>query len=78
MLGAREKVTQIEKDVSAQATVAGINGDFFSATDGHPAGVFMTGGVLAHPPLASRSSIAINLPYRLSVYKLLGLLQPLQ
>ena len=27
MLGGREKVTQIEQDVSAQATVAGINGD---------------------------------------------------
>jgi hypothetical protein len=60
VLGVREKVTQIEKDVSAQATVAGINGDFFSATDGHPAGVFMAGGVLAHPPLASRSSIGVD------------------
>lgn len=60
VLGGREKVTQIEKDVSAQATVAGINGDFFSATDGHPAGIFMAGGVLSHPPLASRSSIGVD------------------
>jgi Phosphodiester glycosidase/FlgD Ig-like domain len=60
VLGGREKVTQIEKDVSAQATVAGINGDLFSATDGHPAGIFMTGGVLAHPPLGSRSSIGVD------------------
>ena len=47
MLGGREKLTQIEQDVSGQATVAGINGDLFSATDGHPAGIFMSGGLLA-------------------------------
>ena len=60
VLGGREKVTQIEKDVSSQATVAGINGDLFSAGDGHPAGVFMSGGVLAHPPYGSRSSIGVD------------------
>jgi len=58
--GGRERVTQIEKDVSSQATVAGINGELFNATDGHPAGVFMSGGVLAHPPLAGRSSIGVD------------------
>jgi Phosphodiester glycosidase/FlgD Ig-like domain len=60
VLGGREKVTQIEQDVSSQATVAGINGDLFSAADGHPAGIFMSGGVLAHPPFGSRSSIGID------------------
>ena len=60
VLGAREKVTQIEKDVSSQATVAGINGDQFNSTDGHPLGIFMSGGVLVHPPLGSRSSIGID------------------
>ena len=60
MVGGREKVTQMEKDVSAQATVAGINGDLFSATDGHPAGVFMSGGVLEHPPVGTRSSIGVD------------------
>jgi Phosphodiester glycosidase/FlgD Ig-like domain len=60
MVGGRERVTQIEKDVSSQATVAGINGDLFSSIDGHPAGVFMSGGVLEHPPLAGRSSIGID------------------
>lgn len=58
--GARERVTQIEKDVSSQATVAGINGDFFSATSGQPSGVLMSGGVLLHPPLSTRSSIGID------------------
>ena len=60
VLGARQRVTQMEKDVSAQATVAGINGDLFSATDGHPAGIFMQGGLLLHPPLSTRSSIGVD------------------
>jgi hypothetical protein len=60
VLGGRERVTQIERDLSSRATLVGINGDLFNATDGHPAGVFMSGGALAHPPLASRSSIGID------------------
>lgn len=60
MVGGREKVTQLEKDGSAQATVAGINGDLFSAIDGHPAGIFMSGGVLEHPPVGTRSSIGVD------------------
>src|SRR3954453_2376662 len=43
VLGGLERATQIEKDVSASATVAGINGDLFSPTDGHPSGVFIQG-----------------------------------
>ncbi len=58
--GGRERVTQIEKDVSPRATVAGINGDFFDSTDGHPAGIFLSGGVLEHPPLSTRSSIGVD------------------
>ena len=50
----------MEKDLSATATVAGINGDLFSAADGHPSGIFMTGGVLTHPPLSARSSIGVD------------------
>jgi hypothetical protein len=60
VLGGRERMTQIERDLSSRATLVGINGDLFNATDGHPAGVFMSGGALAHPPLASRSSIGID------------------
>ena len=60
MTGGRERVTQLEKDVSAQATVAGINGDFFDPGDGHPAGVYLANGVLLHPPLASHSSIGVD------------------
>jgi hypothetical protein len=60
VMGGRERVTQIQKDVSNQATVAGINGDLFNVQDAHPAGVFMQGGVLLHPPLSTRSSIGVD------------------
>src|SRR6266536_2385145 len=60
LTGGRERVTQIEHDVSAQTTVAGINGDFAKAADSHPAGIVVQGGVLEHPPLAGRSSIGID------------------
>jgi hypothetical protein len=60
MTGGRERVTQIERDVSGQATVAGINGDFFDQRDGHPTGALITGGVLLHPPVGSRSSIGVD------------------
>jgi len=60
VLGGKQRVTQMEKDVSSQMTVAGINGDLFSAGDGHPAGIFMQGGLLLHPPLSTRSSIGVD------------------
>lgn len=50
-----ERVTEMERDASTQATVAGINGDF-----AHPSGIFMAGGVLVRPPLQTRSSIGID------------------
>jgi exopolysaccharide biosynthesis protein len=58
--GGKQRVTQMEKDVSSQATVAGINGDLFNATNGRPSGVFMQGGLLLHPPLSTRSSIGVD------------------
>jgi hypothetical protein len=53
--GPLEPVTQIERDVSPQATVTGINGDF-----SHPSGIVISAGVLLHPPLQRRSSIGID------------------
>jgi exopolysaccharide biosynthesis protein len=55
----RERVTEIEKRLSATATVAGVNGDLFNFGDGHPSGVLMRNGVLDHPPLAGRTSIGV-------------------
>ena len=34
----------------------------FNATDGHPAGIFMQGGLLQHPPLGTRSGDRTELP----------------
>ncbi len=56
----REKVTDMQKRMSASATVAGVNGDLFNWNDGHPSGVLIRNGVLEHPPLADRSSIGIG------------------
>jgi Phosphodiester glycosidase/FlgD Ig-like domain len=58
--GGTERVTQLERDVGAQATVAGVDGDLFRAADGRPSGVFVQAGLLVHPPLAGRSSIGID------------------
>ncbi len=58
--GGKQRVTQLQKDVSNQMTVAGINGDLFNAVDGQPAGIFMQGGLLLHPPLSTRSSIGVD------------------
>lgn len=60
VMGGKQRVTQLQKDVSNQMTVAGINGDLFSAADGQPAGIFMQGGLLLHPPLSTRSSIGVD------------------
>jgi exopolysaccharide biosynthesis protein len=55
----REKVTDMERRLSATATVAGVNGDLFNWNDGHPSGVLIRNGVLEHPPLAERTSLGI-------------------
>src|SRR4051812_16609157 len=56
--GAPERITQLEKNVSGQATVAGINGDF--SKNNLPSGVYMQGGVLMHTPLSTRSSAGVD------------------
>jgi hypothetical protein len=56
----RERVTSMQRRVSAEATVAGVNGDLFSWTDGHPTGGLIRGGVLDKTPADSRSTIGID------------------
>ena len=36
---ARERLSDLERDVSGTSTAVGINGDFSSGTDGHPSGM---------------------------------------
>jgi flagellar hook assembly protein FlgD len=56
----RERVTSMQRSISASATVAGVNGDLFNWNDGHPSGMLMRSGVLDSPPLADRSSVGIG------------------
>jgi hypothetical protein len=53
-------VTRMQRDLASTATTAGIEGDFFHAADTRPSGIWISGGLLAQPPLASRSSIGID------------------
>jgi hypothetical protein len=56
----RERVTLMQRRVSGEATVAGVNGDLFSFSDGHPTGALIRGGVLDSAPVGFRSSIGID------------------
>src|SRR4051812_49752524 len=56
----RERVTSMLKRVSGDATVAGVNGDLFSWTDGHPTGGLIRGGVLDSAPVDFRSTVGID------------------
>lgn len=58
--GGRDRLTQIERSLAAQATVVGIDGDFPAGTAAQPAGIVMQGGALEHTPLLLRSSIGID------------------
>jgi flagellar hook assembly protein FlgD len=56
----RERVTAMQRRVSAEATVAGVNGDLFSWTDGHPTGGLIRGGILDRGPADFRSTIGMD------------------
>jgi phosphodiester glycosidase len=56
----RERVTSMQKRVSAEATVAGVNGDLFSWTDGHPTGGLIRGGILDSAPVDFRSTVGFD------------------
>ena len=56
----RERVTSMQRRVSSDATVAGVNGDLFSWTDGHPTGGLIRGGILDSAPVDFRSTIGID------------------
>jgi len=58
-ISGRERLTAIEKRASPAATVAGVNGDFYSAS-GEPVGIVLRGGLLDHAPDADRSSIGVG------------------
>src|SRR5262245_16241460 len=65
----KERVTDMEKDVSQTATVAGVNGDLFNFKDGHPSGMLMQNTVLQSPPYRLRSSVGIGTNGKLTVQR---------
>ena len=62
-----EKLTDMEKNLSATATVVGVNGDFFTASPGKPTGILMRGGVVESAPVANRSSAGFGADGTLNV-----------
>jgi hypothetical protein len=66
----RERVTDMQKDVSDSATVVGVNGDLFNWKDGHPTGMLMQNRVLLSPPYRFRSSVGITSDGRLNVQRI--------
>jgi Phosphodiester glycosidase len=58
--GGTERVSQLERELPTASATVGVGGDLFSAVDGHPSGIVLSGGTLAHPPLAGRSSIGVG------------------
>jgi flagellar hook assembly protein FlgD len=56
----REKLTDMQKRLSATATTVGVNGDYFNVNDGRPSGVLVRNGVLEHPPEPDRTSVGLG------------------
>ena len=54
-----ERVTSMQKRLSASATMVGVNGDFY-ADSGRPSGVLMRDNVVESPPYGDRSSTGIT------------------
>ncbi|HSX22445.1 MAG TPA: phosphodiester glycosidase family protein, partial [Gaiellaceae bacterium] len=54
-----EKLTDMQKDVTATTTSVGVNGDFFAA-NGTPTGILIRGGALDSAPEVGRSGLGIT------------------
>jgi hypothetical protein len=55
-----ETVTSMQRNLSATATTAGVNGDLFTFADGRPTGGLMRDGVLEHAPWSGRSTVGVD------------------
>lgn len=66
----RESVSSMQKRLSSTATSVGVNGDFFSLSDGRPSGILIRDGVLVTPPNPGRSSAGVTLDGTLDVRRI--------
>jgi exopolysaccharide biosynthesis protein len=63
----RETVSSMQRRLSGQATMVGVNGDLSRFADGKPSGIFLRDGVLIAPPNSQRSSAGFGLDGTLDV-----------
>jgi exopolysaccharide biosynthesis protein len=63
----RETVSAMQRRLSSQATMVGVNGDFARFADGKPSGILLRDGVLVAPPNSQRSSVGVGLDGLLDV-----------
>ncbi|MGH2995025.1 MAG: phosphodiester glycosidase family protein [Gaiellaceae bacterium] len=66
----RATVPSMQHALSGRATVAGVNGDYFTLASGRPNGVFLRDGVLAARSFPQRSSLSVGFDGRLIVDRL--------
>jgi hypothetical protein len=66
----RERVSAMQKRLSSTATSVGVNGDFFSLSDGRPSGILLRDGVLVTPPNPARSSAGVMLDGTLDIRRI--------
>jgi hypothetical protein len=57
----RETVSGMQRRLSGRATAAGVNGDLFNWTTGHPSGIFLRDNVLSSRAWPRRTSLGIGL-----------------
>jgi hypothetical protein len=65
----RETVSSMQRRLSAEATMVGVNGDFYASKRGRPSGIFMRDGALVSSPNSGRSSAGITFDGLLDVRK---------
>ena len=56
----RERLTDMEKEVSSQTTVVGVSGDYFDSRWGSPSGILVRSGVLDAGTLGGRSAAGFD------------------
>jgi hypothetical protein len=64
---ATDTLTSMQQSLSPQATVAGVNGDYYRPNPGDPQGILMREGVLDSPPSDKRSSLGIGVDGALQI-----------
>ena len=55
-----ERLTAMQKRLSAGATMVGVNGDFYNFATGRPSGILLRDGVVDSPPSGDRSSVGVT------------------